>query len=440
MTVPLTVFEFGYLTCDEQAAQANGYTLISANAFHYLERLCLNENKDNVGRFLKLCSRYGDKLLQVRNYVGVLFTPNGEHIEVLPKVAKKTDNSPEAIDESRKLLLMMLKHLGEFRHIANQSANVDTLKMPLLEVFIQQFLHSVNQLVKRGLRSDYVKQQDNLGFKKGKLLVAKQVRYNSVNKHKFYCEFDDFLQNRPANRLIRAALKKVAAYTRRNQNQKLLRELDFTFDGIPASTNVKQDFARVKLDRGMDYYQSPLAWARLILEGFSPLSMKGSADAQSLLFPMESVFESYVASMLRRNLADGVTLSTQVKSEYLVHHNGHRQFQLRPDLMLTKSDNLQVILDTKWKLIDLTAHNYGLSQSDMYQMFAYGHKYLQGEGDLFLIYPAHSDFQEAIKHSFDFDEASPPKLRLWVIPFVISLNGDSKVKWPKEFSEYASVS
>ena len=340
MTVPLTVFEFGYLTCDEHAAQANGYTLISANAFHYLERLCLNENKDNVGRFLKLCSRYGDKLLQVRNYVGVLFTPNGEHIEVLPKVAKKTDNSPEAIDESRKLLLMMLKHLGEFRHIATQSANVDTLKMPLLEVFIQQFLHSVNQLVKRGLRSDYVKQQDNLGFKKGKLLVAKQVRYNSVNKHKFYCEFDDFLQNRPANRLIRAALKKVAAYTRRNQNQKLLRELDFTFDGIPASTNVKQDFARVKLDRGMDYYQSPLAWARLILEGFSPLSMKGSADAQSLLFPMESVFESYVASMLRRNLADGVTLSTQVKSEYLVHHNGHRQFQLRPDLMLTKSDNL----------------------------------------------------------------------------------------------------
>lgn len=440
------VFEFGYLTCDEQAAQANGYTLISANAFQYLERLCLIENKGNVGRFLKLCSRYGDKLLQVRNYVGVLFTPNGEHIEVLPKVAKKTDNSLEAIDESRKLLLMMLKHLGEFRHIATQSANVDTLKMPLLEVFIQQFLHSVNRQVKRGLRSDYVKQQDNLGFKKGKLLVAKQVRYNSVNKHKFYCEFDEFLQDRPANRLIRAALKKVAAYIRRNQNQRLLRELDFAFDGIPASTNVKQDFARVKLDRGMDYYQSPLAWARLILEGFSPLSMKGSADAQSLFFPMESVFESYVASMLRRSLADGVTLSTQVKSEYLVHHNGHRQFQLRPDLMLTKSAkspetcDTTVVLDTKWKLIDLSASNYGISQPDMYQMFAYGHKYLSGEGDMFLIYPTHSDFQEAIKHSFDFDEASPPKLRLWVIPFVISLNGDSKVKWPKGFSEYASVS
>nr|WP_309598816.1 hypothetical protein [Vibrio atlanticus] len=46
--------------------------------------------------------------------------------------------------------------------------------------------------------------------------------------------------------------------------------------------------------------------------GFSPLSMKSTANAQSLLFPMESVFESYVASILRRNLADGVTLSTQL--------------------------------------------------------------------------------------------------------------------------------
>ncbi|MEZ9067839.1 McrC family protein [Vibrio atlanticus] len=442
------VFEFGYLTCDEQAAQANDdYTLISANAFQYLERLCLNENKGNVGRFLKLCSRYGDKLLQVRNYVGVLFTPNGEHIEVLPKVAKKTDNSPEAIDESRKLLLMMLKHLGEFRHIATQSANVDTLRMPLLEVFIQQFLHSVNQLVKRGLRSDYVKQQDNLGFKKGKLLVAKQVRYNSVNKHKFYCEFDEFLQDRPANRLIRAALKKVAAYTRRNQSQRLLRELDFAFDDIPASTNVKQDFARVKLDRGMDYYQSPLAWARLILEGFSPLSMKGTANAQSLLFPMESVFESYVASILRRNLADGVTLSTQAKSKYLVHHNGHRQFQLRPDLMLTKSTkspetpemlDTTVILDTKWKLINLTASNYGISQSDMYQMFAYGHKYLGGEGDLFLIYPAHDGFDKAVECSFDFDKESPPKLRLWVVPFTLKSENENSVIWPEAFKSKAN--
>lgn len=141
--------------------------------------------------------------------------------------------------------------------------------------------------------------------------------------------------------------------------------------------------------------------------------MKGTANPQSLLLPMESVFESYVASILRRNLADGVTLSTQVKSEYLVHHNGDRQFQLRPDLMLTKSPkspetpemiDTTVILDTKWKLINLTASNYGISQSDMYQMFAYGHKYLGGEGDLFLIYPAHDGFDKAVECSFDFDK------------------------------------
>ena len=36
------------------------------------------------------------------------------------------------------------------------------------------------------------------------------------------------------------------------------------------------------------------------------------------------------------------------------------------------------MLDTKWKLLDLADRksNYGLKQSDFYQLFAYGNKYL----------------------------------------------------------------
>lgn len=442
MTTPI-VFEFGYLTCDEEAANSNGYTLISPSAFQYLESLCLSEQEGNVGRFLTLCSRYGDKLLQVKNYVGLIFTPNGQHIEVLPKIAKQSDGSEAAIKKSRKTLLMMLKHLGQFRHISTQSANVDTLKMPLLEVFIEQFLQSVNQLVKRGLRSDYVRRQDNLAYQKGKLLVPKQIRHNLVNKHKFYVEYDDFLQDRPANRLIRAALKKISVFTRRHQNQRLLRELDFAFDSIPPSKVPKQDFAKVNVDRGMDYYQSPLAWAKLILEGLSPLSMKGQANAQSLLFPMEAVFEGYVASVLNESQPEGSTLSTQISTEYLVSHNGENQFQLRPDLMITNSKQSKIVLDTKWKLIDLTAHNYGISQSDIYQMFAYGHKYLKGQGDLFLIYPAHDNFQKPVEHYFNFSDKSESKLRLWVVPFVLDLEGESRLVWPSAYidndEEFASL-
>lgn len=65
-------------------------------------------------------------------------------------------------------------------------------------------------------------------------------------------------------------------------------------------------------------------------------------------------------------------------------------------------------------------------------MFAYGHKYLNGEGELFLIYPRHDGFNQAIEHSFNFDDNE--RLRLWVVPFDISasvFNDDERLKLPK---------
>jgi 5-methylcytosine-specific restriction enzyme subunit McrC len=56
--------------------------------------------------------------------------------------------------------------------------------------------------------------------------------------------------------------------------------------------------------------------------------------------------------------------------------------------------------------------SYGLKQSDFYQLFAYGHKYLGGEGELVLIYPRRSAFDAPLQV---FEFAS--QLKLWVLPF-----------------------
>ncbi|HFQ5077806.1 TPA: McrC family protein [Vibrio vulnificus] len=421
-----TVFEYGYLSFDKSACDEFGAELISKSAFEYLKEVCLSANESETSKCLGLTKRYGHELIQVKNYVGVLFSPTGEHIEVLPKTGRKATDRETAISESRQMLLMMLQHLGSFRYVATNQASIASKRMPLLEIFIEQFLQSVNRLVKRGLKSDYVTQVDNLNYQKGKLLVGQQLRRNLINKHKFYIEYDEYLINRPANRLIATALNKLVAYTRSPSNQRLLRELQFAFVDVPISKSVKQDLSALKLDRSMLDYQVPIAWAKLILAGFSPLSMKGESSELSLLFQMEAVFESYVASVLRTSLPENVELTTQASSKHLVKHNQGDQFQLKPDLLMTLPDKSQVVLDTKWKLLDLEAHNYGISQSDMYQMFAYGHKYLKGSGELYLIYPAHESFTKPIEHSFDFSD----DLRLWVVPFVMSLEGSCRVIWP----------
>ncbi|WP_262360651.1 McrC family protein, partial [Vibrio cholerae] len=236
----------------------------------------------------------------------------------------------------------------------------------------------------------------------------------------------------PVNRLLKTAMLTLQSYCRDHSNQKLLRELLFAFDAVPQSLNTKQDFDSVKLDRGMQHYKPALAWAKLILGGASPISMKGEADAPSLLFPMEAVFEAFVAKTLRSQLQDGFSLRTQARAEKLVtHHLENRNprdlFTLKPDLMIEKDGSPTCVLDTKWKRINPESTNkFDLSQADFYQMFAYGQKYLDGKGKLVLIYPKTDKFVFPIEGHFAFSK----DLTLWVLPFDIKKDGVSQLILP----------
>ena len=79
------------------------------------------------------------------------------------------------------------------------------------------------------------------------------------------------------------------------------------------------------------------------------------------------------------------------------------------------------IMDCKWKRADgtlraygddLGVQKYGLSQSDFYQLFAYGQKYLDRKGEMLLIYPQTAKFSAPLP-AFHFSD----DLYLWVLPF-----------------------
>ena len=70
------------------------------------------------------------------------------------------------------------------------------------------------------------------------------------------------------------------------------------------------------------------------------------------------------------------------------------------------------MLDTKWKCPTSGGANFGLAQSDMYQMLAYGMRYLQAEQDLLLIYPRTCDFATVVGPFM-----LPNTLRLHALPF-----------------------
>jgi 5-methylcytosine-specific restriction enzyme subunit McrC len=407
----LTIFEFDKIV---EAKDGVVDRAVPRRVFAWLESQCLRSDGD-ASSWLKLTQLQGQRAVQVTSYVGVVRAPCGFQVEVLPKTGRHT--SPY---KARRLLIEMLKCLAGFRHIKTADADLSAVRMPLLEVFIQQFLGAVGSLVKRGLRSDYVGRQDNLFALRGRLLVAHQISQNLVRRDRFFTEHDEFSQNRPENRLIHGALRHVLAMCRSQENQRVARELCFVFADVPQSSDVAQDMQRIRFDRGMGYYESALDWARLILQGMSPISGTGQHHAPSLLFPMEAVFEAYVEKHLARQLQDGYVLKAQASSQHLVAHENLRWFRLKPDLLVKDKHETHLVLDTKWKLLDATKNNarekYQLSQADFYQLYAYGHHYLDGNGDVVLIYPKTDAFTQPLP-VFGFPKATG--MRLWVLPFCL---------------------
>ncbi|WP_447077772.1 McrC family protein [Shewanella algae] len=417
----ISVFEFDFVCVELPSNGQKRFRQISRPAFEYIKQLCLS--KEAAQAAFKLRIQHQREVLQAQNFAGVVITPDGTQIEILPKIGKQTECYTS--EQGRMTLLWMLKRLKGFRHLQTNQANIKTQKMPLMELFISQFLTAVSVLVKRGLRSDYQKNQDNLLFLKGKLSVSRQLRYNLVNRQRFAVDFDEFSVDRAENRLIHSALTVVAMYSRLASHQRLNKELRFSFEAVPLSSDYVKDFENVRSDRSMHTYEVPLAWAKIILEGLSPQSMLGTLQAFSLLFPMEAVFEAYVAAELKRQLLPISKMTVQARSHWLVTHDSANWFRLKPDIVIDTTEAC-FVLDTKWKILDHKENNasakYGVSTADLYQMFAYGHTYLNGCGDMYLIYPLQSEFDKAVELPLEYvcSNETGKKLRLWLVPFEIN--------------------
>jgi len=130
-------------------------------------------NADVEGRLLYLIRHSsGQEALQVRNQVGLLQTPSGTQIEILPK---DTEGFAD-VAASRKRFWKMLGVVIDLPIIEANPAHLDVRNMPLLEILIRRFLQATADLVRRGIRNQYKQVVSEEAFLKGKLLLAQQLR------------------------------------------------------------------------------------------------------------------------------------------------------------------------------------------------------------------------------------------------------------------------
>ena len=405
----LEVREFEKISCNPDFKTE--YAYLPENIFRDLEEFIHayagDENHADALDFLKISFRrnVGD-IISVNSYVGLIQMNNGYQVQVLPKIDFGKDD--ENLAETKRVFLRMLRSMKDFPSKVFNEANLRMDQMTLYEIFINMYLQEVRILVKHGIKSAYISREDNLNYYKGKMVVNEQIKRNAAHGERFFVRYDEYLVNRPENQLIKATLLKLQGVSASAENQKEIRQLLTAFETVVPSVNYQKDFSKVVLDRSTKEYETIIKWSRVFLLNKSFTTFTGSTNARALLFPMERVFESYVAQQLRKIIVEiGWDISVQDKGYYLF--DNPRQFALRPDIVITRGNGSKIILDTKWKsLLDKPGINYGISQADMYQMYAYAKKYHTSE--IWLLYPLNSDMRGHEEISFSSDDGVVVKI------------------------------
>ncbi|WP_122500270.1 McrC family protein [Pseudomonas viridiflava] len=401
----ITVREYARLTTSDIHSPTLDIAQVSPSAFDWLCELNARFSKAGAA----LVQIEDRRWLKLDNYVGVLETPCGTRIEILPKHFEEGD----CIQQSRALLKRMIQKSLDLPTRKVGAAGLERFDAPLTEWVMSSFLDALDHLIKRGMRFDYQRVEEEQRYLRGQLNTARQMRQPPGRQHHFQIRHDVFLPDRPENRLLKTALDIVCKTTRDPGNWRLSHELRSMLLEVPSSRDTAQDFKQWRRDRLMAHYQPVKPWCELIIQQQTPLAVAGEWQGMSLLFPMERLFERYVAACLKDSLPKDAKLRTQATCGFLCTHLGERVFQLRPDMILSRGEK-EWILDTKWKCIgrEFGRKSHGLNHSDFYQMFTYGQVCLKGRGELILIYPKQLNFQEP-SSSYDFSN----EMKLWVVPF-----------------------
>ncbi|MFA7436338.1 MAG: McrC family protein [Bacilli bacterium] len=417
MSKSLVVKEFEEIISeDKKQAWMNCHSLPS-KSFNDLKTFIEEFNADgdtsDALEFMRISYKrdYGD-VITVKNYVGLIQLKDGTQIEILPKISYEEDED-NAI--SKRVFLKMLRSLKDFSGKAFNSANLNTDRMNLYEIFISMYLEEVRYLIKKGMKSFYERKEDNLRVYKGKIKIKEQTSINAIHKERFYVEYDEYTANRPENRLIKSALLKLQKVSNYIENITEIRNLLNNFEFIDISSNYDKDFSQVVISRENREYETLMNWSKVFLYDRSFTTFSGSTIAKAIMFPMEKIFESYVASEIKKVTRDEYwEVSTQDRGLFLF--DSPEKFSLRPDIVIRKNKTDLIVLDTKWKiLIDNERRNYGISQADMYQMYAYAKKYEAEK--VIVIYPMNPEM-ERYEDSISFRSEDNVDVNLFLIDLI----------------------
>jgi 5-methylcytosine-specific restriction enzyme subunit McrC len=365
----------------------------------------------SLGEVFRCKVKDGKLFLKSKQYAG-LINIKGNIIQILPKIYKKDETDEEM---KRRQAIKNLVYMLNYAQFENRVKYWDAAAVfekfdDIFEVLIYLFSKNLSETIRKGVYRNYITVEENVsGALRGKLLVHKHATTNFISKEKFYVEYDEFSENNLLNRVFRFAIELLLKLSKNDTNKKLLRDLKFLFSDVEHQEITDSDLKRITFNRLNEHYRQPFNMAKMFIQKlWYPDYLERKDEIYAFLIDMNQLFEDFLAQFIKRHRADILPekykdskILIQRAKRYLVtdKSSAYKYFQLKPDIILKKGEKFVLIIDAKYKELKPEEPTLGVSQGDMYQMYAYVTKYDSPKG--VFVYP---EYKESVKKEFCSDE------------------------------------
>lgn len=346
----------------------------------YDEMEISNCDLDKLQDYLK-CNKLDSALkvtrhgIETTSWVGVIKYKN-THFQILPKLVYTKEYNEDYDEKTKeetksnilKNLIFMLSYTKKLDIKTSNESRLSTAKNPFIEILIREYAKSLFECLKRLTPKKYVREEDNLNYLKGKIKFAENIRNNSSNRAKFYCEYDEFSENNILNQLFIFVSTCLYNISNDSYNKKTLKFIINYYSDIQLVRFDKFKAEKIKLSRNQELFKKPFNLAKMFVEKTSVDLSKNKFENITLIWDMNKLFEEFVFEIMKKHEAEfGCKLTAQRGKKLLVGDTSKKRNTF-VDIMIEKYDGEKIILDTKYKKF---VSSDDFSNADVFQVSTY---------------------------------------------------------------------